>query len=76
MEQMDGMLSEVAMLKAIIREGIMEYQRINMGWLREIIDHLVDAHNITPEVNAAFSPPKKPNLSPIPSQKRLSSSSS
>ena len=59
----------------------MEFSSLNMKWLKELIETLLDlqqsAHSggLSAEANEIFSPPKKPNLSPIPSAKRLSTSS-
>jgi hypothetical protein len=76
------MLSEISSLKTIFKETILEFSRLNMKWLKELIETLLDLHqsayqgSLNAEANEIFSPPKKPNLSPIPSAKRLSSSSS
>ncbi len=76
------MLSEISSLKTIFKETIMEFSHLNMKWLKDLIDTLLDLQqsanqgSLSAEANEIFSPPKKPHLSPIPSAKRLSSSSS
>ena len=75
------MLSEISNLKTIFKESILEFDRLNMKWLTELVKTLLELQNsagsgsLSAEANEIFSPPKKPNLSPIPSAKRLSTSS-
>ena len=78
---MDPMLSEISNLKAIFKESIIEFDRLNMKYLTDLIHTLLELQtsalqgSLTAEAHEIFSPPKKPNLSPIPSAKRLSTSS-
>jgi hypothetical protein len=76
------MLSEISSIQNILREAIKQYNILNKKWLTEIINTVVDLQtqalqgSLAGEAFDLFSPPKKPNLSPIPSVKRLSTSSS
>jgi hypothetical protein len=78
---MDPMLSEISNLKAIFKESIIEFDRLNMKYLTDLIYTLLELQtsalqgSLTADAHEIFSPPKKPNLSPIPSAKRLSTSS-
>lgn len=74
------MLSEISSLKNIFKTGIVNFELMNNKCLTDLINTLLDlqhgAVSLTAEANEIFSPPNKPNLSPIPSAKRLSTSSS
>ena len=42
MEQLDPMLSELSSLKTLFKQSIVEYERLNMAWLSEIITVILD----------------------------------
>lgn len=44
----------------------MEFDKLNYGWLNEIISNICETHKMA-DVNTVLSPPRKPNLSPMPS---------
>lgn len=69
------MLSEISSLKSIFKQSVTTFHNLNMEWLTSLVDLVVETSSVVPssEANAIFSPPKKPNLSPITSQKRISS---
>jgi len=74
-EQLDPMLSEISSLKSIFKQSVSTFHSINMEWLTTLVELVLETQGGIPssEANAIFSPPKKPNLSPITSQKRISS---
>jgi hypothetical protein len=75
------MLKEISSLQGIFLETIESFGRLNMEWLKELVDLILETQgkhqspSVTQsEINANFSPPRKPNLSPMPSAKRLNTS--